>query len=86
MKIFAIAFNTFKEAVRNRVLYVLLFFAIVVMFAAWVAGTLSIDNSTKIVRDLGIGAINTFTAIVIISPKYFPTRNCHRLIGFDTIV
>lgn len=65
-KVFAIAVNTFKEAVRNRVLYVLLFFAILIMFGAWVAATLSIDDQTKIVRDLGVGAINFISVLIAV--------------------
>ncbi len=63
-KILAISINTFKEAVRNRVLYVLLFFAILIMFGAWIISTLSIDDETRIIRDLGVGAIN-FIAVLI---------------------
>jgi ABC-type transport system involved in multi-copper enzyme maturation permease subunit len=66
MKILAIAVNTFKEAVRNRVLYVLLFFSVVIMLGAWVASTLSIDEETKIVRDLGIGAINIISVLIAV--------------------
>ena len=66
MKIFAIAINTFKEAVRNRVLYVLLFFSVLIMFGAWTASTLSIDDETKIVRDLGIGAINFISVLIAV--------------------
>lgn len=66
MKIFAIAINTFKEAVRNRVLYVLLFFSILIMFAAWVASTLAIDDELKIVRDLGVGAINIISVLIAV--------------------
>lgn len=66
MKILAIAVNTFKEAVRNRVLYVLLFFSILIMFGAWVASTLSIDDETKIVRDLGMGAINFISLLIAV--------------------
>lgn len=66
MKILAIAINTFKEAVRNRVLYVLLFFSVLIMFGAWVASTLSIDEETKIVRDLGIGAINIIAVLIAV--------------------
>ncbi len=65
-KVAAIAVNTFKEAVRNRVLYVLLFFAILIMFGAWVAGTLSIDEQDKIVRDLGVGAINFISVLIAV--------------------
>lgn len=66
MKVAAIAINTFKEAVRNRVLYVLLFFSILIMIGAWVASTLSIDDETKIVRDLGIGAINFISLLIAV--------------------
>lgn len=66
MKIFAIAINTFKEAVRNRVLYVLLFFSVLIMFGAWTASTLSIDDETKIVRDLGIGSINFISVLIAV--------------------
>lgn len=65
-KVFAISINTFKEAVRNRVLYVLLFFAILIMFGAWVASTLSIEEQDKIVRDLGAGAINFISVLIAV--------------------
>ncbi|MCC5874781.1 MAG: ABC transporter permease [Candidatus Sumerlaeia bacterium] len=65
-KILSIAINTFKEAVRNRVLYVLLFFSVLIMFGAWVASTLSIDDESKIVRDLGIGAINVISLLIAV--------------------
>lgn len=65
-KVFAIAWNTFKEAVRNRVLYVLLFFAVLIMFGAWVASTLSIDDHNRIVRNLGVGAINFISLLIAV--------------------
>ncbi len=57
-KVFAIMINTFKEAVRNRILYVLLFFAVLVLVGSWVASTLSIANQEKVMRDLGVAGIN----------------------------
>jgi ABC-type transport system involved in multi-copper enzyme maturation permease subunit len=65
-RIAAIAVNTFKEAVRNRVLYVLLFFSVLIMFGAWVASTLSIDDELKIVRDLGAFAINFISVLIAV--------------------
>jgi len=65
-KVTAIAINTFKEAVRNRVLYVLLFFSILIMLGAWVASTLAIDDETRIVRDLGVGAINIISVLIAV--------------------
>jgi len=66
IKIYAIAINTFKEAVRNRVLYVLLFFSIMIMFGAWIASSLSIEENTRIVRNLGIGAINFISVLIAV--------------------
>jgi hypothetical protein len=65
-KVFAIAVNTFKEAVRNRVLYVLLFFAILILLGAWVASSLAIFGQEKIVRDLGVGAINIISVLIAV--------------------
>lgn len=65
-KIGAIALNTFKEAVRNRVLYVLLFFAILILLGAWVASTLAIFGQDKIMRDLGVAAINVVAVLIAI--------------------
>lgn len=66
MKVLAIAFNTFKEAVRNRVLYVLLFFAVLILIGAWVASTLAIFGQTKIIRDLGVASINVISVLIAV--------------------
>ncbi|MEQ8821656.1 MAG: hypothetical protein RLY93_15580 [Sumerlaeia bacterium] len=66
MKVLAIAVNTFKEAVRNRILYVLLFFAVLVLLGAWVASTLSIFGKEKIIRDLGVAAINVIAVLIAV--------------------
>jgi hypothetical protein len=65
-KIAAIAWNTFKEAVRNRVLYVLLFFALLILVAATVVSTLSIEQPERIVRDLGVAAINVISGLIAV--------------------
>lgn len=62
----AIALNTFKEAVRNRILYVLLFFALLILLGAWVASTLAITGQDKIVRDLGVAAINIISVLIAV--------------------
>ncbi len=66
MKVLAIALNTFKEAVRNRILYVLLFFAILILLGAWVVSNLSIFGQEKIMRDLGVGAINLISVLIAV--------------------
>jgi len=65
-KVCAIAANTFKEAVRNRVLYVLLFFAVLILMGAWVASSLAIFGQEKIVRDLGVAAINIISVLIAV--------------------
>lgn len=65
-KVFAIALNTFKEAVRNRILYILLFFAAVILLGSWVVSTLAIFGQTKIIRDFGIMGINLVSVAIAV--------------------
>lgn len=58
--IFAIATNTFKEAVRNRILYVILFFSLIMIGASGVVSDLTIAERGRIIKDLGFMAINLF--------------------------
>jgi len=65
-KTFAIALNTFKEAVRNRILYILLVFAILIMASSGIVGELTISARDRIIKDLGIASINFFGLLVAI--------------------
>lgn len=58
--IVVIALNTFREAVRNRILYIILFFSLIMIAFSGVAGTLAVDARDKVVKDLGFTAINLF--------------------------
>lgn len=53
-----IAFNTFRENLRDRILYNLLFFAFVLIGGSVVLGDLTIMEHHKIVTDMGLAAIN----------------------------
>ncbi len=57
-KVVAIALNTFKEAVRNKVLYFLLIFALLIMGFSGVLGDLSIATPDKMIKDLGLASID----------------------------
>lgn len=57
-KVIAIALNTFKEAVRNKVLYFLLIFALLIMGFSGVISDLSIASPEKLVKDLGLASID----------------------------
>ena len=51
-RIGVVALNTFREAVRDRVLYNLLFFALVMMAASIIAGQISIGIEETVIATL----------------------------------
>jgi ABC-type transport system involved in multi-copper enzyme maturation permease subunit len=66
MKIWAIAYNTFREAVRDKILYSLLFFAIALIAASVVLNRLAIGQQAKIVTDLGLASISIVGTLIAI--------------------
>lgn len=63
---FNIARNTFKEIVRNKFLYIILFFAFVFIGFSIVLGTLTIGESDKVIVDFGLGMIEIFGIIGVL--------------------
>jgi len=61
-----VALNTFHEAVRDRVLYNLLFFALVMMVASIIAGQISIGIEETVMATLGLGAISLIGLLIAI--------------------
>lgn len=66
MKIGAIAGITFKEAQRDRILYLLFFFAAVGILAARVLAVLTVGDRVKIVKDVGLSSISIFGVLMAI--------------------
>ena len=67
-RIFAIARNAFREAVRDRVLYNLVLFVLLLTAAAIFIGELSGGQERKVIVDLGLSAMllfGTFIAIFV---------------------
>ncbi len=67
-RISAIALNTFREAVRDRVLYNLVLFVLLLTGAAIFIGELSGGQERKVIVDLGLSAMllfGTFIAIFV---------------------
>lgn len=65
-RILAVARNTFRETIRERVLYNLLFFAIVMTVSGLLLGQLSIRQDEKIIKDIALAAMDLFgTAIAV---------------------
>ncbi len=59
-----VAWNTFREAVRDRVLYNLVFFALLMMAAAIVVGQISIDIEETVIVSLGLSAISVIGLLI----------------------
>jgi ABC-type transport system involved in multi-copper enzyme maturation permease subunit len=57
-RVWAVALNTFREAVRNRVLYVLALFAVGLMAFSLVLGELSMHEEVRVIKDLGLSGIS----------------------------
>jgi ABC-type transport system involved in multi-copper enzyme maturation permease subunit len=66
MTVWAIAVNTFREAVRDRILYSILAFAILLIGASVILAGLSIGQESKIVKDLGLAACSLFGAFIAV--------------------
>lgn len=65
-QLFAIASNTFRESVRDRILYSLVFFALLVLMMSLAVKEITIGDQDKVVRSVALGAIRIFGSIVAI--------------------
>ena len=65
-RIVYIASNTFREAVRDRVLYNLIAFALLLSGAAILVGQISIDIERLVVINLGLTAVSLFGVVIAI--------------------
>src|SRR6187455_856242 len=61
-----VAVNVFKESVRDKVLYNLVAFAVLLMAASYLIGQLTAGQDVKIIKDLGLAAIATFGLMIAI--------------------
>jgi ABC-type transport system involved in multi-copper enzyme maturation permease subunit len=66
VRVAAIAINTFKESVRERVLYNLIVFALLLIAAAVLFGTISVGVEQIIVVNLGLSSISVFGLLMAI--------------------
>jgi ABC-type transport system involved in multi-copper enzyme maturation permease subunit len=61
-----VAWNTFREAVRDRVLYNLVFFAFLMMAAAILVGQISIDIEHTVIISLGLTAVSVIGLLIAV--------------------
>jgi ABC-type transport system involved in multi-copper enzyme maturation permease subunit len=66
LRIHAIAINTFREAVRDRVLYGVLGFACAVLLFTLAVAELSLHQQERVIADVGLASISLFSVIVAI--------------------
>lgn len=62
----AIALNTFREAIRDRILYLLLVFALVLIGVSRLLSLVTVGDEAKIIKDVGLSAISLFGVLTAV--------------------
>jgi len=62
----AVAWNTFREAVRDRILYNLVFFALLMMASAIFLGQISLGIETVVLVSLGLSAVSVIGLLIAV--------------------
>lgn len=65
-KILGLALNTFRETIRDRILYAILVFALGMIASTLFLGTLTIGQDLKILLDVGLAAIELFAVAIAV--------------------
>ncbi len=66
MKVAAIAVNTFREGIRDRILYLPFFFALVAVVFSRVLAVLTVGDRVKIIKDVGLASISLFGMLIAV--------------------
>ena len=77
-----IALNVFRESVRDKVLYNLVAFAILLIGASYMIGQLTAGQDVKIIKDLGLSATSIFGLFLKRPPlrkASYATRNVQHI-------
>jgi Cu-processing system permease protein len=61
-----IAVNVFRESVRDKVLYNLVLFAVILTGASYLIGQLTAGQDVKIIKDLGLSATSVFGLFIAV--------------------
>lgn len=81
-RVLAIAMNTYREAVRARVLYGLLAAALATSLYSVLVATLSLRQETRVVADLGAASLSLYAVLVAI---VLGATSLHRELELKTI-
>jgi Cu-processing system permease protein len=63
-RVVAVAANTFRETVREKVLYNLLFFAIIMTLSGLLLKDLTVRQDVKIIKDIGLASMDLFGTVI----------------------
>lgn len=80
--IITLAKNTFRETIRDKVLYVILVFAVLLIISTIFFGSISLDQDVKVIKDLGLSGIFLFGVIIAI---FVGTTLVHKEIDKKTV-
>ncbi len=64
--VFSIAANTFRETIRNKILYAILAFALFVIGMTFFLADLSVGDLARIIADVGLASIHIFGVIMAV--------------------
>ena len=82
MNLIPLAFNTHREAIRDKILYVILVFALLMISLSILMSYISLSEEEKIVMDMGLSSINIFGLLITI---FVGTTLLHKEIERKTI-
>lgn len=66
MQVVAIALNTFKETIRDRVLGIIVLFALIMIAGGLWLGSISLGEAGRMMKDFGLVAVTVFGLIVAV--------------------
>jgi ABC-type transport system involved in multi-copper enzyme maturation permease subunit len=82
MVIRTIAINAFREAIRDKILYNLLIFTVIVIAASVLLGRLTIGQDQRVIKDVGLAAMSLFGVLIA---TFVGTSLVHKEIRKKTI-
>ncbi len=82
MIIKTIAINAFKEVIRDKILYNLLIFTLVVIISSVLLGQLTIGQDQRVIKDIGLASMSLFGVLIA---TFVGTSLIHKEIRKKTI-
>ncbi len=81
-RIFTIAYYTFLEMVRNKIMYLLIFFALFILGLGVAITQMTIGDELSIIADIGLGTIEIFSTILAI---FMGVSTVHKELALKTL-